>query len=121
MNSPATVPSPDSGEEDQTNKTLLVGNREFLLVVFDDEPADARLVMVSFVGDPAKVPGRVWFARPWQGVFEASTKLPHNANNHGSLAVSTPADAGQIHRQKARFHPLGARCFGTGTRRGAGA
>jgi hypothetical protein len=66
----------------------------------------ASPVVVSFEGNPANVPGKVWFGRPWQGNTDVSTSLPANANNYFSLAVFRPDDAGQYRRQKARFHAL---------------
>lgn len=86
----------------KTDKTYLIGNGEFLLAVFGDDLAVASPVVVSFEGNPANVPGKVWFGRPWQG----NTALPANANNYFSLAVFRPDDAGQYRRQKARFHAL---------------
>ena len=70
--------------------------------------ADARPVVVSFEGNPASVPAKVWFGRPWQGKPEVSTSLPASANNYFSLAVFRPDEAGQFRRQKARFHALHA-------------
>ena len=93
-------------ETDKTGETDLVGNGEFLLAVFGDELADARPVVVSFDGNPASVPAKVWFGRPWQGTPEVSTSLPASANNYFSLAVFRPDEAGQFRRQKARFHAL---------------
>ena len=63
--------------------------------VFGDELADARPVVVSFDGNPASVPGKVWFGRPWQGKPEVSICLPASANNYFSLAVFRPDEAGQ--------------------------
>ena len=95
-------------ETDITDETYFVGNDEFLLAVFGDELADARPVVVSFAGNPASVPPKAWFGRPWQGKPEVSTSLPASANNYFSLAVFRPDEAGQYRRQKARFHALHA-------------
>ena len=105
MSAPATASPPEAVETDITGKTDLVGNGEFLLAVFG-ELADARPVVVSFVGNPASAPAKVWFGRPWPGTPEVSASLPAGANNYFSLAVFRPDEAGQFRRQKARFHAL---------------
>ena len=106
MNAPETVSAPDAVETDITDETYFVSNGEFLLAVFGDELADARPVVVSFAGNPASAPGRVWFGRPWQGNPEMSACLPASANNYFSLAVFRPDDSGQFRRQMARFQAL---------------
>jgi len=108
MIAPETVSAPAAVETDITDETDFVGNGEFLLAVFGDERADARPVVVSFEGNPASVPGKVWFGRPWQGNPEAASSLPRIANNYFSLAVFRPDDAGRFRRQKARFQALHA-------------
>ena len=105
MSAPETVSQPEAGETDITGKTYLVGNDEFLWAVFGDL-VDALPVVVSFEGNPASAPARVWFGRPWSGTPEVSASLPASANNYFSLAVFRPDEAGQFRRQKARFHAL---------------
>ena len=107
MNAPETVSPPDAVETDITDETYFVGNGEFLLAVFG-ELVDACPVVVSFEGNPATLPARVWFGRPWQGTPEVSTSLPASANNYFSLAVFRPDEAGQFRRQNARFQALRA-------------
>ena len=102
-NASETVLPPDPAETDITD---LVGNGEFLLAVFGGELADARPVVVSFEGNPARTPAKVWFGRPWQGTPEVSASLPTRANNYFSLAVFRPDEAGQFRRRKAHFHSL---------------
>ena len=106
MSAPETVLPPDPAQTDITGKTDLVGNGEFLLAVFGDELADARPVVVSFEGNPASVPPKVWFGRPWQGTPDLAVSLPASANNYFSLAVFRPDEAGHFRRQKARFQAL---------------
>ena len=108
MNAPTTVSSPDAVKTDKTGETDLVGNGEFLRTVFGHELAIAHPVVVSFEGNPASVPAKVWFGRPWQGTPEVPTSLPASANNYFSLAVFRPDEAGQFRRQKARFQALHA-------------
>jgi len=96
MIAPETVSAPAAVETDITDETDFVGNGEFLLAVFGDELSDARPVVVSFEGNPASVPGKVWFGRPWQGNPEAASSLPRSANNYFSLAVFRPDDAGRL-------------------------
>jgi hypothetical protein len=95
-------------QTDATDATYAVGNDEFLRTVFGSEIADARPVVVSFNGDPTKVPAKAWYGRPWQADPPAPTSLPASANNYFSLAVFSPDEAGQYRRQKARFSALHA-------------
>ena len=95
-------------QTDATDETYTVGNGEFLLAVFGSEIADARPVVVSFTGDPTKVPAKAWFGRPWQADPQAPAGLPASANNYFSLAVFRADEAGQYRRQKARFAALHA-------------
>jgi hypothetical protein len=110
MDAPLTVSAPDPVETDTNGETYAVSNGEFLLVVFGEDIADAlaeaRPVLVSFDGDPASAPGRVWAGKPWIGYDDVSTTLPANANNYFSLTVFRPDEAGQYRRQKARFIAL---------------
>jgi hypothetical protein len=108
MNAPEPVLPFDAVETDKTDETYTVGNGQFLLAVFGDKLADARPVVVSFDGNPASVPSKVWFGGPWQGTPEVSTNLPPSANNYFSLAVFRPDEAGRFRRQKARFQALHA-------------
>ena len=108
MNVSETVFPPGPVETDITDETDFVGNGEFLLAVFGDELEEALPVLVSFAGNPANVPGKVWFGRPWQGRFDIMTDLATDANNYFSLAVFKPDEAGKYRRQKARFHALHA-------------
>jgi len=91
-----------------TDKTDRVGNAEFLRALFGDELGDACPVVVSFEGNPATVPGKVWFGRSWQLRPDAPIRLPASANNYFSLATFRPDEAGQFRRQKTRFHALHA-------------
>lgn len=95
-------------QTDKTDETYLIGNSKFLQALFGDDLANARPVVVSFEGNPASAPGKLWFGRPWQGSTDPSATLPANANNYFSLAVFRPDKAGQYRRQKARFHALHA-------------
>ncbi|MDZ4798051.1 MAG: hypothetical protein SGI92_07810, partial [Bryobacteraceae bacterium] len=116
MSAPETDSPPEAVETDITGKTDLVSNEEFLLSVFG-ELADARPVVVSFVGNPASAPAKVWSGRPWQSTPEDSTGLVAAVNNYFSLAVFRPDEAGQIRRQKARFQALYAEMLdGIGTK-----
>ncbi len=108
MNAYEAVFSPGLVETDETDKTDLGGNNEFLLAVFGGELSDARPVVVSFTGNPVSMPSRVWSGRPWRGSIDITTALPVDANNYFSLAVFKPDEAGRYRRQKARFHALHA-------------
>ena len=108
MNSPSTVISPDLVQTGKTDETNLVSNQAFLAEVFGLELAEARPLVVSFKGNPAIVPRKAWFGRPWTGGSNMATELPADANNYFSLAVFRPDEAGQYRRQKARFQALHA-------------
>ena len=105
MSAPETVFPSEAVATDITGETDLVGNGEFLLAVFG-ELVDARPVVVSFEGNPASVPPKVWFGRPWQGTPDLAISLPASANNYFSLAVFRPDEAGHFRRQKPRFQAL---------------
>ena len=106
MKASATLSPSDSVETDKIGETALVGNGDFLLEVFGGELVGAHPLLVSFEGNPANVPAKVWFGRPWQSTPEASVCLPASANNYFSLAIIRPDEAGQFRRQKARFQAL---------------
>jgi hypothetical protein len=95
-------------ETDTTDGTYAVGNGEFLQTVFDAAPDNTRPVVVSFDGDPTKVPTKAWFGRAWQAESATAASLPVSANNYFSLAVFRADEAGQYRRQKARFAALHA-------------
>jgi len=105
---PVTVFPPSQEETDRTGKTYSVGNEEFLLMVFGEGLTDIRPIVVSFKGDPLKVPQRVWYGRPWPDINDGATTLPSDANNYFSLATFRPDEAGQYRRRKAQFHALHA-------------
>jgi hypothetical protein len=108
MNAPLTFSAPCPKEPGRSDETYAVDNDEFLLTVFGDALIDARPVVVSFDGNPANAPARVWFGKPWLGAADQSTALPAKANNYFSLAVFRPDEAGQYRRQKAQFSTLHA-------------
>ena len=103
-----TVFPPGPVKTDITDETDFVGNGEFLLAVFGIELTAALPVLVSFTGNPARVPRKFWFGWPWQVDFDLTIELPADANNYFSLAVFKPDEAGRYRRQKARFHALHA-------------
>ena len=103
-----TVLPPDAAETDKTDETDIVDNGAFLRAVFGNAPADARPIVVSFEGDPASAPARLWMGRPWLDAEALPTSLPASANNYFSLADFRPDEAGQFRRQKSRFRALHA-------------
>lgn len=98
-------PQPQTGETGETNA---VDNDGFLRVVFGDAIADVRPVLVSFEGNPARAPAKVWSGQPWQGASGGRLELSASANNYFSLAVFRPDEAGMYRRQKSRFVALHA-------------
>lgn len=107
MNAPETVFPPGPVETDKTGETHKVSNVGFLRAVFGDGLTDLRPVVVFFEGNPASVPRKAWFGRPWQG-NAMDMDLPASANNYFSLAAFRRDEAGQYRRQKALFHALHA-------------
>ena len=105
---PVTVFPPGREETDKTGKTYIVGNDEFLRAVFGEGTTDFRPIVVSFKGDPRKVPQKVWFGRPWPDIEDGATALPADANNYFSLATFKPDEADTYRRRKAQFNALQA-------------
>ena len=106
MDAHATVLPPKYLETEKTNTTDSVSNAEFLQTVFGANPSDARPVVVSFNGDPARAPSKHWFGVSWQDISGTPNRLPASANNYFSLAAFLPDEAGHFRRQKTRFHAL---------------
>ena len=108
MNASVTVFPPCPMETGKTDETYFVGNGEFLLAVFGSRFPEGRPVVVSFKGNPARVPSKAWFGKPWHGNSDLTADLPADANNYFSLAVFRPDEAGRYRRQKKCFHALHA-------------
>lgn len=108
VNAPQTDLPANVMQTDTTEETDVVGNDEFLLAIFGSDQTEVRPVVVSFKGDPTKVPAKDWFGQPWHADRFDTTVLPVSANNYFSLAVFRPDEAGQYRRQKARFQALHA-------------
>jgi hypothetical protein len=106
MNAPLTLSSLCPKETGRSDETYSVDNNGFLLAVFGHALIDARPLVVSFDGNPANAPAKVWFGKPWLGDADQPMALPATANNYFSLAVFRPDEAGQFRRQKARFAGL---------------
>lgn len=87
----------------KTDKTDLVGNRDFLRTVFPDLDQSSQPVAVSFSGSPAHAPGRAWFGTPW---VEQKSDTLAESNNYFSLATFQPDETGRTRRRKSSFHSL---------------
>jgi len=107
-----TISDNSAVDIDKTDKTDFVSNEDFLLAIFGEAmaggTADARPMVVSFVGNPNKVPTNRWRSSPWRTGAEVSASLPASANNYFSLALSRPDQAGNYRRRKVDFAALGA-------------
>jgi len=108
INSAKTVFQTPSEKTEKTDKTYHIGNHDFLQMVFGENLAEARPVVVSFKGNPSTVPKKFWFGRPWQASRNLKIDLPADANNYFSLAVFRPDEGGNYRRQKTRFQALSA-------------
>jgi len=106
MNQVQTKLLNDPVETDKTDKTYSVENGKFLQTVFNGVLGDMRPLVVSFKGNPMKVPGRMWAGKPWLDNIDVTTALPLDANNYFSLAVFKPDEAGRYRRLKSRFQAL---------------
>ena len=105
MSARATV-LPQSWTQTVTiGNTDFISNGDFLLAVFGELDGVCPVV-VTFKGNPANAPGKVWFGRAWQGASDDLASLPAGSNNYFSLAVFRPDEAGEYRRQKARFQAL---------------
>jgi hypothetical protein len=82
----------------ETCKTI--SNADFLAAIFHTIPEGARPGIVSFPGNPAKVPSKAWFARP------APQKTPAEHNNYFSLSSYFNDEAGEFRRTKKTFAAL---------------
>ncbi|MGR8930346.1 MAG: hypothetical protein ACU836_06875 [Gammaproteobacteria bacterium] len=89
----------------KSDKTDLVSNQAFLQTVFGDALDAARPIVVSFSGNPAHVPSKSWFGRPWYGNTEVELQKS-DRNNYFSLAMFQPDETGHYRRQKSRFVAL---------------
>ena len=106
MNAPETVFTIDPAETDETGKTDLVSNDEFLRTVHGDDPSENKPVVVSFVGNPSTVPGKSWSGRAWSVGTGGSANLASDANNYFSQAAFAPDNNGQYRRLKTSFVAL---------------
>jgi len=86
----------------KTCKTCNVKNDDFLAAIFHAIPEGARPGVVSFPGNPAAVPNKVWFARP------AGAATPPTANNYFGLSSYFNDETGQFRRTKKTFAALHA-------------
>jgi hypothetical protein len=106
MNSSETVFKPGQVGTGKTDETYTGGNREFLSTVFGSHLAEGKPVLVSFKGDPGRVPRKAWSGRPWQGDRDLMRDMPADANNYFSMAVFRPDETGKYRRRKVSFQAL---------------
>lgn len=92
-------------ETEKTEETGIADNQAFLHAVFAGAQQENRPVLVSFKGNPAKVPNSFWSGRAWLG---DDGGLAQEDNNYFSLAVFKPDEVGQYRRKKAQFAALHA-------------
>ena len=85
-----------SSETCKTDKTDGLTNETFLSEVVRGRPTEARLITVSFSGDPAKTPSTSWTGEAWENILEQPDFLPEKNNNYFTLASFRPDDRGSI-------------------------
>lgn len=105
MNAPMTVLLNRQQKTDITDKTVTVGNSEFLRGVFGSTTKNYRPIIVSFRGNPNTVTGSNWYGSPW---IDPGEELSPTANNYFSLSVFKPFEEGRYNRQKKNFEALHA-------------
>lgn len=93
-------------ETDKSDKTITIGNIDFLRMIFGDTSSDERPIIVSFKGSPLDVAKPKWFGKPWTDA--SIIELPSDANNYFSLARFKPNEIGEYRRKKSQFHTLHA-------------
>lgn len=90
---------------DKSDRTDTIDNFEFLECIFGKKHDETCPIVVSFMGDPAKVSSTKWFGYPWMGE-KVSNMLGADANNYFSLAKFKPDESGQYRRRKSHFAGL---------------
>jgi len=101
MKTDRTVFQFDQPKTDETDKTDIVGNNDFLRAIYGSAISGTCPVVVSFKGNPLTVPAKKWFGNCWPGA-----DLPIDTNNYFSLATFRPDESGKYRRIKSRFHAL---------------
>jgi hypothetical protein len=102
MNAPETNFPLDALEIDKTDKTYFVRNNEFLQAVFGNKATCVCPVVVSFEGNPASVPPKVWSGRPWQGTPDLAESLSASAEDTSSTGKPLPELKRPIRSDRAR-------------------
>lgn len=86
----------------ETCETCSVSNGDFLQAIHHATPDSARCGVVSFHGNPTRVPRSSWKAAP------ASRVLPDQANNYFTISSYYNDEAGGFRRTKKTFAALAA-------------
>ncbi|MEZ5492009.1 MAG: hypothetical protein R3F50_17115 [Gammaproteobacteria bacterium] len=97
-NSAATVPSDQTS---QIDSNLAVTNNEFLDAIFSDLPEKIRPIVVSFSGNPGKVPGSAWRGFSWKKDHPDPTS---DCNNYFSISAFQVNADGTYRRKKNQFY-----------------
>jgi hypothetical protein len=103
MKTDRTVFQFDQPKTDETNKTDIVSNNDFLRAIYGSAISGTCPVVVSFKGNPGTVPAKRWSGNCWPGA-----DLSADANNYFSLAMFRPDESGKYRRIKSRFCALHA-------------
>ncbi|WP_199740783.1 hypothetical protein [Legionella septentrionalis] len=89
----------------KSNETeILLSNDDFLTAIFGNKLDEIYPLIVSFIGNPAKVPSNKWFGKPWRG--NSSIVFADTQNNYFSLALFRADASGQYRRIKSFFYGL---------------
>ncbi len=92
---------------DNTDRTDLPSNRQFLQAIFGEETRPDQPLVVSFVENPGNVDQRAWKGTDWQNA-ERQQYLSEKTNNYFSLSTYHPNENGYFSRKKCHFSALHA-------------
>lgn len=90
----------DKSDTTDTNRNTIKSNTDFMVEIFGPIKDPTRPIIVSFPGNPSKVPTGYWAGKVWD---PALPDLPRTNNNYFSLSTFHPNDQGEYRRKKVQF------------------